>query len=157
MTTPGVAEAQRARAAAGQPTKAARAKAPPARPMPAPAVRALVPSARRGNPSKPKPPADAGIAANVLLVQYQRVGRELMLVSNERAAKTGVESQDAKLSCAELQALFRSINPNDAVATPESRAETAALLSEIHAKIVRLRGIEVTRACLDNPLAKDCT
>jgi hypothetical protein len=133
LGTAGVAEAQRPRAAANQPAKTTRTKAP-------------VPVA------KPK-----AIPAATVLTQYQRVGRELLLLSNDRRAQIGVETEDAKLSCAELQAMFRSIKINDAVATAQSRAETAELLGELQDKIVRLRGVAVTKDCLDNPLAKDCS
>ena len=91
-----------------------------------------------------------------MLQQYQRVGRALLLLANERREQNGAETLDAKASCAELQATFRSIKIDDAVATPESRVETTAVLDELQGKIDRLRGIAVTQDCLDNPLAKDC-
>jgi hypothetical protein len=97
------------------------------------------------------------IPASALLVQYQRVGRELLLLSNERRAQIGVEKEDAKLSCAELQAIFRSIKIDDAVKTLESRAAAAAVLQDLHGKIVRLRGVALSQECLDNPLAKECS
>lgn len=135
----GTAESQRARAAANQPAKVTRTKAPVAKP--------------RAKPEKAPQP----ILTPTLLTQYQRVGRELILLSNDRGAQIGVETADAKTACAELQATFRSIKINDAIATAQSRAETAELLGELHEKIVRLRGVSVTQDCLDNPLAKDCS
>jgi len=102
----------------------------------------------------PKPLA---IPANALLMQYQRVGRDLLLLNNERRAQSGFETADAKESCAELQMTFRSIKLEEALKTPESRAATASMLAELHARIVRLRGVELSQECLNNPLAKDCT
>jgi hypothetical protein len=141
--------AQRARAAANQPAKSARVKAPAAKPAKA-APRAFK---ARAKPEK----IETGIPTAALLTQYQRVGRALMLLSNDRGAKIGVETEDAKTACAELQATFRAIKISDAVATAESRAETAELLAELHDKIERLRGVAVSAECLNNPLAKDCS
>jgi hypothetical protein len=146
LGTGGVASAQRARAAANQPAKSVRLKGASA------SVKPFVKAA-------PKPAAkkEAGIPTAALLTEYQRVGRDLMLLANDRNLKIGVETTDAKLSCAELQATFRSIKITEATATPESRAETADLLRELRTKIERLRGVALTQECLHNPLAKDCT
>ena len=102
-------------------------------------------------------PKPLPIPANALLTQYQRVGRDLLLLDNERRAKGGAENIDARESCTELQTTFRSIKLEEVVKTPESRAAAAAVLAELHARIVRLRGIELSQECLKNPLAKDCT
>jgi hypothetical protein len=146
------------RAAINQPANAARAKtAKPSRsakskikPVKA-AVADDVESDER-EPVKPLP-----IPANALLMQYQRVGRDLLLLSNERRAQIGVETEAAKLSCEELRATFRSININEAVKTAESRVVAAATLAELHGKIERLRGVALSQDCLNNPLAKECT
>jgi hypothetical protein len=134
LGTAGVASAQRARAAANQPAKSQRVKA-----------------------ARAKPVKDVGVPTVALLTEYQRVGRAITLLAKDRNLKVGVETADAKQSCAELQATFRTINLDDAVATPQSRAETADLLRELRAKIERLRGVALTQECLHNPLAKDCT
>ncbi len=139
LATGGGVGAEPNRAAADHPSKAARVKA---RAKP-------VAKAERVKPF--------AIPASALLVQYQRVGRELLLVTNERRAQIGVETEDAKLSCAELQATFRSIKIDDAVKTPESRAAAAAVLQELHGKIERLRGVALSQDCLNNPLANECT
>ena len=128
-----------ARSALTQPTKPARSKARPV---------------KTAKPAANKPFA---IPTASLLTQYQRVGRELMLLSNDQRAKIGVETADAKLACADLQELFRSIKLDTALKTAESRAEAAAVLADVHAKIQRLRGVELSAECLNNPLAKDCT
>lgn len=107
--------------------------------------------------AKPAPIKPLAIPTNALLVQYQRVGRELLLLSNDQRAKIGVETADAKLACAELQELFESIKLDTALKTTESRAEAAAVLADLHAKVQRLRGVELSAECLNNPLAKDCT
>ena len=131
-----------ARAAANQ--KASRAKAP---------MKTFAPKAvLQPDPLKPPP-----VLAATLLTQYQRVGRALLLLANERRTQIGVETADAKLACAELQAAFRSIKIDDAVKTAESRAATAAVLADLNEKIERLRGVALTQDCLNNPLAKDCT
>lgn len=163
LMTANVVGAEPSRAAANQPTKAARVKAKSSRTArPAklkPAVKAAVSDetdaserAVQAESSKPLP-----TPTNALLQQYQRVGRELLLLSNERRAQVGVETEDAKLSCADLQATFRSIKIQDAIKTAESRAAAAAVLAELHAKVERLRGVALSQDCLNNPLAKECT
>lgn len=163
LVTANMAGAEPRRGLTSQPAKAARVKAPLAKPTP-PAPRSIKPVAKAAMPvnepvaestiDNPKP---LPIPANALLMQYQRVGRDLLLLNNERRAREGAENIDAKESCNELQTTFRSIKVEDAVKTPESRAAAAAVLAELHAKIVRLRGVELSQECLKNPLAKDCT
>jgi hypothetical protein len=145
-----------------QPTKAARAKAAKPSPRSAkptakvkPAVKAI--ASETDDEPAVEPVKALPIPASALLTQYQRVGRDLLLLSNERRAQIGVETEDAKLSCAELQEIFRSIKINDAVKTAESRVVAAAVLADLHEKIKRLRGVAVSQDCLNNPLAKDCT
>ncbi|HEY5950619.1 MAG TPA: hypothetical protein VIV40_34240 [Kofleriaceae bacterium] len=166
-----MAGAQPPRAAANQQAKSARSKPPAAKSTtPAPrkqigkpkaAVKAAVVSdeldaedapADKAEPVKPLP-----VSATALMTQYQRVGRDLMLLRNERLAEVGVPTEDVKVSCAELHATFRTIKLEDAVKTPESRLAAAALLTELHDKIERLRRVALTPECLNNPLAKDCT
>jgi hypothetical protein len=79
------------------------------------------------------------VSTVTVLQEYQRVGRALLLLENERREQTGAESLDA-----ELQMAFRSIKLDDAIATPERRAETAKVLDELRSKIDRLRGIAMT-------------
>jgi hypothetical protein len=161
--TASVVSAEPSRAAASQPAKAARVKAKSSRSAkpakPKPVVRAAV--SAETDPSEPVVQAEVikpvPVPTNVLLQQYQRVGRELLLLANERRAQVGVETEDAKLSCADLQATFRSIKIQDAIKTAESRAEAAELLAELHAKVERLRGVALSQECLNNPLAKECT
>jgi hypothetical protein len=147
LGTGGVASAQRARVAANQPVRLKSASA---------SVKPFVKAAPKPT-AKPAAKKEAGIPTAALLTEYQRVGRELMLLANDRNLQIGVETNDAKLSCADLQATFRSIKITEATATSESRAETAELLRELRTKIERLRGVAVTQECLHNPLAKDCT
>jgi hypothetical protein len=152
-----VAGAGPKRANTSQSTKAARAKAakPASRSAkPTVKVKPALKAIAVDDDGEPKP---LPIPANALLTQYQRVGRDLLLLSNERRAQIGVETEDAKLSCAELQATFRSIKIDEAVKTPESRVIAAAVLADLHAKIERLRGVELSQECLNNPLAKECT
>ena len=79
------------------------------------------------------------VSTVTVLQEYQRVGRALLLLENERREQTGAESLDA-----EMQMAFRSIKLDDAIATPERRAETAKVLDELRSKIDRLRGIAMT-------------
>ena len=144
MTSLASARPASTRAAANQPAKSARVAKPFAKPVAKPVTRTIEPKA-------------LAIPTNALLTQYQRVGRDLLLLTNDQRAQIGVEHEDAKLSCADVQALFRSIKLDDAVKTQASRAEAAAVLTEVHLKIQRLRGVAVTQDCLNNPLAKDCT
>ena len=71
------------------------------------------------------------VSTRTVLQQYQRVGHALLLLA---------ERLDDKASCAELQATFRSIKLDDAIATPERRAETAKVLGELRGKIDLLVG-----------------
>jgi len=103
------------------PSKAARVKAAKPSPRSAkptakvkPAVKAIASEADDEPVAAVEPVRALPIPAAALLMQYQRVGRDLLLLSNERRAQIGVETEDAKLSCAELQETFRSIKINDA-------------------------------------------
>lgn len=70
----------------------------------------------------------AAVSTTTVLQEYQRVGHALLLLENERREPTG------------LQATFRSIKLEDAIATPESRVETAKVLDELRGKIESLGG-----------------
>jgi hypothetical protein len=58
--------------------------------------------------------------------------------------------------CAELWLDFRAINLSQALTTPENRVETLDELVDLHARIERMRGIDVSGECLTNPLADAC-
>jgi hypothetical protein len=109
-----------------------------------PAPRKPVPPPVKARP-RVRPPAAP--ATTDVLVQYQRVGRELFKLEELRGHR----------SCAELWPVFRTIKLDAALATPEARTSTAAMLSELQLQIERMRGVVLTRACLDNPLAKECS
>ena len=93
----------------------------------------------------PKPPK-APTAVSVT-VEYQRVGRALLALQDQRG----------KFDCDDLVPRFRAIKLEQAVATPTSRVAAAAALAEIATKIERLRGIKIEAACLENPLAAGCS
>jgi hypothetical protein len=95
------------------------------------------------------------VSASELSTQYQRIGRDLMLLQRERQSAVGVETEAAKLSCNEMQAQFKLIKVSEAT-TPESRVTAMVLLLQLRAKIDRLRGVALSQECLNNPLAKDC-
>ena len=107
---------------------------PVAKPAPAPVDKAEAPA-----PIKPS-------TGDALAMQYQRIGHELATLEDKR----GLEL------CADIRESFRAIKIDDALKTAESRAEAAATLDEIHAKLERRHGIDVSKACLNNPLAKEC-
>jgi hypothetical protein len=93
-------------------------------------------------PTKPAPPS-----AITISVEYQRVGRALLALQDQRG----------RFDIDDLLPRVRAIKLDRAVATRASRAEAAAKLAEIAAKIERLRGITIAAACLDNPLADGCS
>lgn len=95
--------------------------------------------------SKPTPRAVVVTAVEVL-VEYQRVGRELIQLERLRGHR----------SCDELWPLFRSIQLEAAVKTPDSREASLEDLAALRDRILRLRGIEVSAECLANPLADAC-
>jgi hypothetical protein len=151
VMTASVAGAGPNRAAANQPAKSARVKPAKRSAKVKPVIKSFA-ADEQPDAIKPLP-----IPVTALLTQYQRVGRDLLLLSNERRAQIGVETEAAKLSCAELQATFRSIKIDEVVKTPEARVLAAAALAELHMKIERLRGVALSQDCLNNPLAKECT
>ncbi len=124
------------------PAKPALEKPAPAKPAPAAEVTATT----HVTPPPPPPP----VSADALALQYQRVGHELA----DLLAKRGVGH--ALDQCVDLDHEFRTIKIIEALATPESRIAAAATLTELHDRIVRWRGIQIARECMDNPLAKVC-
>jgi hypothetical protein len=137
---------------------AAPAAKAPAQPAPAPVKPAQVkttpdaPAAAKSDAPAvtPKPAPPAPVSADALALQYQRVGHELV----ELLAKRG--PGHALDQCNDLDTEFHTIKINEALATPESRITAAATLTVLHERIVRWQGIQMARACLDNPLAPQC-
>lgn len=114
----------------GRPTPSERAKPRPRTPPVKPAVKV--------QPQRVEP--------GTVLLRYQRVGRELLELQNVRGA----------FMCADLWLDFRAINLSQALTTPENRVETLDDLVDLHARIERMRGIDVSGECLTNPLADAC-
>jgi hypothetical protein len=85
-------------------------------------------------------------STTAVLVQYQRIGRDLRLLQELRGTECTLE----------LWPRFRAIKLDEATATAEARAQTSATLDEIQLKIERKRGIILHQECLDNPLAAEC-
>lgn len=158
LGTASVVSAEAGRAAANQPAKAARSKPPLAKPAATPAPRTIKPLvAPIATKSALKSPAKVEApTASAVMQQYQHVGHDLVLLRSERNAKLDAAIDVTKESCAELHSEFRTIKIEDAVKTPQARAETAALLKDLQKKVDRLRGVAVTTDCMNNPLAKDC-
>jgi len=90
-------------------------------------------------PAKPQ-------AEGVLVVEYQRVGRELMKLQELRGTATTLD----------LWPTFRAIKLAELCKTGEGRIELEVVLKELRGRIERKRGIELTAECLNNPLAATC-
>ena len=99
----------------------------------------------RATPSSAK--ARKAPTAVVVLVEYQRVGRELLKLQETRGTET----------CRDLWKHFRGLHIEQAVQTTESRAAAFDELVELRARVERQRGIDVSAECLHNPLAASCT
>jgi len=98
-------------------------------------------------PARPKKPPKVAVPTSItVMVAYQRVGRDLLALQDQRG----------KFDCGDLVPRFRAIKLDDAVATPAARTAAAAELADIASQIERLRGIHLDQACLDNPLAAGC-
>jgi hypothetical protein len=92
-------------------------------------------------PLPAKPPT-----AMALRVEYQRVGRDVLKL----------EEQRGKFDCGGLVPRFKAIKLETALATPASRIQLYVTLAELSLKIERMRGIKLDSACLANPLAAGC-
>lgn len=106
--------------------------------------------ARRSDPAtthrQPAPARQkATRPADDVLVTYQRVGRELMKLQQQRGLATTMELRDE----------FRAIDL-DALTTAEARADAARQLDNLRARIERLWGIELLQQCIDNPVGSGC-
>ncbi|HSD90313.1 MAG TPA: hypothetical protein VLB44_22440 [Kofleriaceae bacterium] len=112
---------------------------PPGRSAPS----ARVKTRPRPAPVKPKTPR---VEPAAVLLRYQRVGRELLELQNLRGA----------FLCTDLWLDFRAIKLSEAMSTPESRVDTLDELVYLHDRIERMKGMDVTRECLANPLAESC-
>ncbi len=106
-------------------------------------------TARRAQVRSRSESLDDGQMASVkaeLLLRYQRIGRDLILLQRQR----GTEAVTPLWN--ELRAL--KIQP--ALATPTTRATTTARLDALSAKIDRNAAITPSKACLESPLADGC-
>jgi hypothetical protein len=92
-------------------------------------------------PLPAKPPTAAA-----LRVEYQRVGRDLLKLQDQRG----------RFDCGGMMPRFKAIKLDAALATPASRIQLYVTLAELSLKIERLRGIKLDSACLANPLAAGC-
>jgi hypothetical protein len=117
-------------------------------PKPSPlAVPAAKPKAQKrpekveAQPALPKLPAEA----SPVLVQYQRVGHELAALQAHR----GTELTD------DLWTTYRAIHIDD-LSTALGRTVVTDMLTELQDRIERRQGVQLTKECLDNPLAADC-
>lgn len=92
-------------------------------------------------PLPAKPPS-----ATSLSVDYQRIGRDILKLQDQRGF----------FDCGNLQQRFKAIKLETALATPASRMQLYVTLAELSLKIERMRGIKLDSACLANPLAAGC-
>jgi hypothetical protein len=90
-------------------------------------------------PTKPQ-------AEGVLLIEYQRIHRDLTKLQQLRGT-------DATL---ELWPTFRAIKLAELCKTAEGRIDLEVVMRELRARIERKRGIELSAECLNNPLAASC-
>lgn len=125
--------------------------AAPAATAPAPAAPAAV-DADEGDEHVPAEPAvkvplpAKPPTATALTVEYQRVGRDILKLQDQRG----------KFDCGNLQQRFKAIKLETSVATPASRMQLYVTLTELKIKLERMRGIKLDSACLANPLAPGC-
>jgi hypothetical protein len=114
-------------------TRPAQAPAPARAPAPAAApVRAPAPA--------PASPADE------IIVQYQRVGHEIVLLQRLRGND----------SVKDLWQTLHHIDLDKDLATADGRVNATLTLAELHDVVERRRGVEITKACQDNPVAAGC-
>lgn len=112
-----------------------------------PLVIALLCSVAGADSRLPAKPAKIEAPSSVtVLVEYQRVGHDLIALQDQRG----------KFDCGDLLPRFRAIKLDEALATAASRTTAAAALADLATQIERLRGIHIERECLDNPLAPGC-
>jgi hypothetical protein len=102
---------------------------------------ALLGSAAADVRRAPKPPTP-----RELTVEYQRVGRDIMKLQDQRG----------HFDVADLVPRFRAIKLDAALATTTARVVLSTTLAELASKVERMRGISVQQVCLDNPLADGC-
>lgn len=121
----------------------ASAAAAPAAKAPVAARSAVKVAAKAATPTVTATPTSA---RDELIVEYQRVGHEVVLLQNLRG-------RDA---AQELWATLHSIDLDKDLATPDGCATTALTLAELHDRIDRRRGVDISKACQDNPIANDC-
>ena len=96
------------------------------------------------------------VSAQELLMQYQRVGRALRQLRDQRSEMIMAQIKAVAITCDDIEKSFKLISIHEAAKTPESRISTSVLLMQINAKIDRMRGMTLTKDCLNNPLAKEC-
>ncbi len=112
---------------------------------PAPTKRAPAPAA-----ATPVAPAHASLAApaaaDELIVEYQRVGHEIVLLQRLRGTE----------AAADLWETLHEIDLDKGLATADGRANAALTFAELHDKIDRRRGVQISKACQDNVITADC-
>jgi len=106
--------------------------------------------------SRPTPASDRATHADTskqaadirsqLLTQYQRIGHDLIELRKQRGAA----------ATADLWQRFGSLKIHYALATAKTRAEVAATLGDLRDKIDRNKALQLSAACLQNPLADGC-
>lgn len=86
------------------------------------------------------------MTAAQLMVEYQRIGRDLAKLQELRGTECTLE----------LWPRFRAIKLDEMCKTPESRLALESELKDLRAKIDRRHGVELSAECLNNPLAANC-
>ncbi len=124
-------------AAPHHPVKVAAVKPAQVKAAPAPAA----PAPARAASTLPAP-----LAADELIVEYQRVGHEIVLLQRLRGNDAVVD----------LWETLHQIDLDKGLATPDGRANAALTFAELHDLIERRRGVEITKGCQDNVITADC-
>jgi hypothetical protein len=95
-----------------------------------------------GKPLRAGPPPTSA----ALMIQYQRIGRELHKLQELRGT-----------TCVfQLSLQFKAIKIEPSLSTVQSRTLLGATLRDMQQRIERLKGITLHKSCLDNPLAPEC-
>jgi hypothetical protein len=81
-----------------------------------------------------------------IVVEYQRVGRDLAKLQNDRGTDKVLD----------LWPTFKAIKLSEQCKTIEGRLDLEGTLKQLRARIDRRRGITISAECLNNPLAAQC-
>lgn len=100
-----------------------------------------------GDDSAPLLPLDQKpMTESELVLMYQRVGRDIQLLQNDRGTDKVLD----------LWPMFRAIKLKEMCKTLEGRLNLEGTLKQLRSHIDRRRGITISADCLNNPLSANC-